>query len=163
MISRGGTWLDGWRCKRLRAARVAPVLLVAPAAGRLEEPGSGEADREATQSHGPRPATAKIFEVGEDPIRIGLLEIAAHPLDASGRLLGRLRGLVLPLLAQLVGDAADVLCRRSHPLAGLGRALVDLLSQAILGAPTCLARLLLDLLGRLLGLLLRTAGGRGGF
>ncbi len=85
-----------------------------------------------------------------------------------GGLLGELRRLVLAPLAQLVGNRADVARLARDLLAGVGRALIDLATDAIARLACHLLSLLLRLASSLLNLLLHrlllshTVGGRTG-
>ena len=84
----------------------------------------------------------QVLHVAEDPVGVGVLQVAAEPLCAVGGLLGVAGRGVLALFAQLLRHRTCVARDGGHPLAGLRRALVHLIASLLLG----LARLLLDLL-----------------
>src|SRR3954470_10850513 len=139
----------GKALRRLAAAR-APLLLVAAGARSLPETRGGEAERDAAGDDRPRLAAPEVLEVAQDCVTVGMLEVIADGFGSLCRLLGELRRLVLALAAQLVGDAARVLGHRADPVAGLRRALVHLLADAVLRLAR---RLLSGLLGFLFCLL----------
>ena len=135
--------------------------LVATGARRLQEARGREAERHAAGDDRPRLPAPEVLEVAQDRVAVGALQVVAERLGALGGLLGELRRLVLALLAQLVGDAADVGRGGADLLARLRRALVDLVADPARRLALGLLRLLLRFL---LGLLRAGARpiGRGG-
>ena len=107
--------------------------LVATGARGLQEARGGEPEREPAGDDRPRALAAEVLDVAQDRVAVGALQVVAERLGALGGLLGELRRLVLALVAQLLGDAADVAGRRADALAGLRRPLVDLVAEAALG------------------------------
>src|SRR4029453_7102877 len=88
------------------------------------------------------------------------LEVVAPPVGLAGHLLGQVRGGILALAAQLVGDGAHIGSGPGDTLAGLGRALVDLVAEPAPGLPERPSRLVLGHLGLVADLVLDLVGGR---
>ena len=126
--------------------------MVAAAARRLQEARGRDAEHDTAGHHGPRPVAAEALDVAEDRVAVRALEVVAEVGDAGGRLVGELGRLVLALGAQVLADGAHVARDALRLLAGLRRAGVDLVADAVAGLAGCLLRLLLRLAGGLLGL-----------
>src|SRR5918994_3430178 len=127
--------------------RVALVALVALAARGLQEARGGEPDDDADPDHRHRLPAAEVLDVAQEAVGVGLGQVAAHAICVISDPVGRPGLRVLALLAQVLAGAAQRLRRGADLLAGLRRALIDLL-----------ARPRLSLLGALLHLLLRGLG-----
>src|SRR5512132_1280616 len=82
--------------------------LIAPVAGRLQEPGGGKPEREPASRHQPRLAAGKVLDVAEDALAAGRLQIIAQAVGLAGCLLDQPGWGVLALPAQLLSDAAHV-------------------------------------------------------
>src|SRR5918996_5151528 len=103
--------------------------LVAAAAGGLQEPGGGEAQRQAARRDQPRLAAGKFLNVPEQPLSVGVTQVAAEGLGAVSHPLGQPCRGVPALTAELLGHIPYVLGGRVDLVAGLSRALVDLLAE----------------------------------
>ena len=79
---------------------------------------------------------AEALDVTEDRVAVRALEVVAEVGDAGGCLVGQLGRLVLALGAQVLADGAHVVRDALGLLAGLRRAGVDLVANAV----ACLAR-----------------------
>ena len=94
--------------------------LVAAAAGGLEEPRGGKAQRQPAGRDQPGLAASNGLHVTQQPLAIGVAQVAAERLGPVGDLLGHPGRGVLALPAQLLGDLPHVLGGRLHLVAGLG-------------------------------------------
>ena len=145
---------------------VAPVAvalgagLVAAAARRLHEPRGGEPEHEATGRDQHGLAAGEVLDVAQEPVAAGLLEVVAHPVGLICDLLGKVRRGILALVARLLGDRAHIGSGPGDTLAGLGRALVDLVAKPASGLPERPSRLVLGHLGLVADLVLDLVGGR---
>src|SRR5918995_3859628 len=155
-LARAGAVADG--LARVHAGRAVALPgergAVAIAARRLQHPRGGEADQQPPGRDGPGVAAREVLDVAKEPVAVALLQVAAEPLGAVGRLLDVAGRRVLALLAQLIGHRPCVARVRADLLARAGRAPVHLLAYAPArpaGGPT---RPVLGLARDLAGLLL---------
>src|SRR4051812_6418266 len=89
-------------------ARARDALLVALAAGSLEEPRGGEPEHEPSGHDRPRLPACEVLDVAQDAVGVRLGQVAADPFGPLGSLLRHAGRGVLALLAKLLADAAKV-------------------------------------------------------
>src|SRR5215207_4887288 len=107
--------------------------LVATAAGSLQEPGGGKAQRQPASRDKPGLAAGNVLHIPEQPLAIGITQVAAERLGPVGNLLSHPGWGVLALAPQLLSHAAHVLHGRLDLLASLSGTLVDLVTEPAAG------------------------------
>src|SRR5918912_4264272 len=120
------------RRSRVARARMRPITL---AARSLEKARRDEADDETSRGHGPRLAAGKVFDVVQDPLSVGVLEVLADLVQALRGLFRELGRLLFSDPAELVGRGPNVPSRGGDLVSGLRRPLSELLRHAALGLP----------------------------